>query len=116
MTKLGENIYPEEIEDEILHDPTIEDCMIFPHSIDGEETVGIQILPNAEELKDAIGHEPDEEETFEYYRALVREFNETLPIFKRIHSVFVRREDFVRTTTRKIKRQENPVDENTMLH
>jgi len=114
VTKLGENIYPEEIEDEILREPTIEDCIVFPYKVSGEETVAIQILPNAEELREALGHDPDERETLAHFQSLVREFNDGLPIFKRIRSVFVRREDFVRTTTRKIKRQDNPVSQETM--
>ena len=35
--------------------------------------------------------------------------NQSLPVYKRIKDVFVRREDFVRTTTKKIRRQDNMI-------
>ena len=115
VTKTGENVYPEEIEDDILNDPTIEDCMVFPYKIQDEETVGIQILPSMENLTDQVGHELDEQGLIDYYTELVKEYNQKLSVFKRIRSTFVRKEDFVRTTTRKIKRQDNPLTEDTIM-
>lgn len=115
VTKTGENVYPEEIEDVIAGYPAIDECMVFAHDIDGEETVAIQILPSREGVMEILGHEPGEEELDAYFRELVAEFNMKLPQYKRIRSVFVRREDFVRTTTRKIKRQDNPLTEETII-
>lgn len=115
VTKTGENVYPEEIEDDILSDPTIEDCIVFPYKIQDEETVGIQILPAMENLTEKTGHEMDEQEIIDYYTELVKEYNQKLSVFKRIRSTFVRKEDFVRTTTRKIKRQDNPLTEETIM-
>ena len=115
VTKTGENVYPEEIEDDILNDPTIEDCMVFPYKIQDEETVGIQILPSMENLTEQVGHELDEQGLIDYYTELVKEYNQKLSVFKRIRSTFVRKEDFVRTTTRKIKRQDNPLTEDTIM-
>ena len=115
VTKTGENVYPEEIEDEILNDPAIEDCMVFPYKVQDEETVGIQILPSIEHVTEQAGHEPDEQELIDYYTELVKDFNQNLSVFKRIRSTFVRKEDFVRTTTRKIKRQDNPLTEETII-
>ena len=115
VTKTGENVYPEEIEDDILNDPTIEDCMVFPYKIQDEETVGIQILPSMENLTDQVGHELDEQGLIDYYTELVKEYNQKLSVFKRIRSTFVRKEDFVRTTTRKIKRQDNPLTGDTIM-
>lgn len=115
VTKTGENVYPEEIEDGILSDPTIEDCMVFPYRIQDEETVGIQILPAMENVTEKVGHELDEQGLIDYYTELVKEYNQKLSVFKRIRSTFVRREDFVRTTTRKIKRQDNPLTSETIM-
>ena len=115
VTKTGENVYPEEIEDVIGGYPTIEECMVFAYDDNGEETVGIQILPMEENVKQKIGHEPTEEELVDFFTDLVKEFNLKLPPYKRIKSVFVRKEDFVRTTTRKVKRQENPLTEETII-
>ena len=115
VTKTGENVYPEEIEDEIRSDPAIEECMVFPYDDHGEETVGIQILPATENITEKLGHEPSEQELISYFKALVNEFNQTLAVYKRIRAVFVRKEDFVRTTTRKIRRQDNPLTIETII-
>ena len=46
VTKTGENVYPEEMEDVINRDPFVTECMVFPYMKEGEEIVGIQILPD----------------------------------------------------------------------
>ena len=48
-----------------------------------------------------------QEETYNLFKEWIDEVNEKLAIYKRIKKVQIRTEDFVRTTTRKIKRQEN---------
>ena len=115
VTTTGENVYPEEIEDEISADPCIEECMVFPYKESGEESVGIQILPMMENVTIKLGHEPDEDELDAFFKDLVRTFNQKLSVYKRIRATFVRKEDFVRTTTRKIKRQENPLTPETII-
>ena len=115
VTKTGENVYPEEIEDEIRTAPAIEECMVFPYNDHGEETVGIQILPAMENITEELGHEPSEQELNSYFKELVTDFNQSLAVFKRIRAVFVRKEDFVRTTTRKIRRQDNPLTAETII-
>ena len=81
----------------------------------GSPISAIQIFPMAENVKQKIGHEPTEEELVDFFTDLVKDFNLKLPAYKRIKSVFVRKEDFVRTTTRKVKRQENPLTEETII-
>ena len=40
-------------------------------------------------------------------RESIKDINEELAIYKRIRDVKIRREDFVKTTTKKIKRSKN---------
>ena len=115
VTKTGENVYPEEIEDIISGYAAIDECMVFPYDDKGEETVAIQILPVVDVVKERLGHEPSEEELDKYFTDLVKEFNQKLAAYKRIKYVFVRKQDFVRTTTRKIRRQDNPVSAETVI-
>ena len=107
VTKTGENVYPEEVEEVIGASPFVEDCMVFPYNDNGEELVGIQILPQKEELREKFERELSEEELGDFMTELIKEKNQELAVYKRIRKVFVRKEDFVRTTTRKIKRQDN---------
>ncbi len=115
VTKTGENVYPEEIEDDIIHDSCIESCMVFPHKKNGDEIVAIQIYPSKDNVADKLGHEPSEEELDAFFKGLVREYNTGLPAYKRISAVFVRRNNFISTTTLKIKRQDNPLNEEDII-
>ena len=115
VTKTGENVYPEEIEDDIIQEPCIEECMVFPHKRDGDEIVAIQIWPMLANVTEALGHAPSEEELDAFFKKLVREYNEKLPAYKRITGVFVRRNKFVTTTTLKIRRQDNPLTEEDII-
>ena len=101
----------EEIEEYINQSPYIEDSMVFPYDNNGEEIVGVQILPNMEYVRTKLGYEPDREELKDLYKKVIQELNQGMAVYKRIRAVFVRKDDFVRTTTRKIKRHENPVPE-----
>ena len=111
VTKTGENVYVEEIEEYINQSPYIEDSMVFPYDNNGEEIVGVQILPNMEYVRTKLGYEPDREELKDLYKKVIQELNQGMAVYKRIRAIFVRKDDFVRTTTRKIKRHENPVPE-----
>ena len=107
VTGTGENVYPEEIEDFINFSPYIEEAMVFPFRHDGIEEVGVQILPEMDFIKEQLGHEPDDEELDKLMKNVIKDLNQELAVYKRMTKVFVRKEDFVRTTTRKIKRQDN---------
>lgn len=107
VTATGENVYPEEIEEFVNQNEFIEDSMIFPHRTTEGENVGIQILPAMEPLSEKFGYEPNEEELNTFFKDLINELNQDLSVYKRIRDVFVRKEDFIRTTTKKIKRQDN---------
>lgn len=107
VTATGENVYPEEIEEFVNQNEFIEDSMVFPHKTTEGENVGIQILPAMEPLSEKFGYEPNEEELNTFFKDLINELNQDLSVYKRIRDVFVRKEDFIRTTTKKIKRQDN---------
>lgn len=109
VTKTGENVYVEEIEEYINQSPYIAESMVFPYNNNGDEVVGVQILPDMEYVKSKLGYTPDYEELKALYKKVIQELNQGMAVYKRIRAVFVRKEDFVRTTTLKIKRHENPV-------
>ena len=110
VTNAGENIYPEEIEDYINRHQYISDSMVFA-SGESEDVVAVQILPDKEEIKDEFGSVPPDDELETLIKGVVTELNMGLAPFKRIREVYVRKEDFVRTTTRKIKRQDNKLED-----
>ena len=107
VTKNGENIYPEEIEDIINKYDEVSDSMVYALDRSGNEIVAVQILPDKEYLAEKYGEIPSDEEIEKIMKDIISEVNDKLPTFKIIRDVTVRKEDFIRTTTRKIKRAAN---------
>lgn len=107
VTKSGKNIYPEEIEEVLNAVPCISECMVYGSLRGNEDVVAAQVLPDTENIEEALGHKPDEDEIYKYVKNAVNEANMTMTSYKRVKEVIIRQEDFVRTTTRKIRRQDN---------
>ena len=109
VTKTGKNIYPEELEILVNALPQVTESMVYGKEEDGgRDYIGaVQILPDMEYIKEHMGEDVSEEEVFEMFREEIYQINKSLPDYKRIRNIIVRKEDFVRTTTKKIKRQAN---------
>lgn len=107
VTKSGKNIYPEEIEEVLNSLPCISECMVYGLLSGNEDIVAVQVLPDLENIEEVLGHKPDEDEIYKYVKSAVNEANMTMTSYKRVKQVVIRKEDFIRTTTRKIKRQDN---------
>lgn len=108
VTKTGKNIYPEEIEILVNDLDYVEDSMVYGLKEEhGEEYyVAVQIKPDYEAIKQDKG-DLDDTEIFELFKDLIYNINKDLTSYKRIKKIQIRKEDFVRTTTKKIKRQDN---------
>ncbi|MFW6137856.1 MAG: AMP-dependent synthetase/ligase [Spirochaetota bacterium] len=109
VTKTGKNIYPEEIEFQFLHSELIKEIVISerrdPETMD--EIIAAHIHPNLEVLAERTGKQEDEiadKETIPLIRKNIREVNAKLVSYKRITYFYLHREEFEKTTTRKIKR------------
>lgn len=107
VTKNGENIYPEEIEDIINKYDEVSESMVYALDRNGTDIVAVQVLPDKEYLTEKYGEMPSDAEVEKIVKNVISEVNDKLPTFKIIRDVTVRKEDFVRTTTRKIKRAAN---------
>ena len=107
VTKNGENIYPEEIEDIINKYDEVSESMVYALDRNGTDIVAVQILPDKEYLTEKYGRMPSDAEVEKIMKGIISEVNDKLPTFKIIRDVIVRKEDFIRTTTRKIKRAAN---------
>ena len=106
LTKNGENIYPEEIENILNNNDLIEESLVIGTS-NGKDDVQVKakIFPNIEAIKEYLGNKfPTKEEISKILSEAVKKANEKLPNFKHIKSFKVMDEDFERTTTNKVKR------------
>lgn len=109
VTPNGKNVYPEEVENQLLKSPFIAEIMIYGH----------KVSPTAEEVYAVIF--PDEECLFGYEKKLgagplpkseiealikreVLTYGKELSDYKRVKKFTLREDEFPKTTTRKIKR------------
>lgn len=110
VTKTGKNIYPEELEQLINQIPYVEECMVYglegPGQGDGT-TVAVQVRPDLEAIREHFPGDPDSREIYQIIKNVISELNIKLPNYKRVRHVVLREQEFSKTTTHKIKRQEN---------
>jgi long-chain acyl-CoA synthetase len=106
VTKTGKNIFPEELEFELSKHPYIAELMIYgsEDKVRGGRAVSVQIIPDYDVITAERG-ELSEDAMLELMRAIVKEFNDTLPNYKRVRHVDLRKTPFVRTATKKLMRQ-----------
>ena len=111
VTSNGKNIYPEELEFHLGSDSLVSECLVLgDENKKGETIVAARIFPNFEEIKERFGKEKDEVSDDELYGMMdnvVKSVNEKLPAYKKIVDFKIRRTEFVKTTTQKIKRYQN---------
>lgn len=109
VTKTGKNIYPEELEELLKDDPFVKESMVYglEDEKDGDISVAVQIIPNTEAIQAAFGPDKTDEEIHSILKDSLHAINEKLPSYKRIRNIVVRSHDFIKTTTKKIKRDAN---------
>ena len=105
VLKNGKNIYPEEIETLVNKIPLVKESMVFG-------------LPKADDMVLSIKVQYDIEYVNEKYPNLdfskidlilwekIKEINKTLPTYKYIKNLITTKDEFIKTTTAKIKRYE----------
>jgi long-chain acyl-CoA synthetase len=109
VTKTGKNIYPEELEELLKNNPYVKESMVYGLEDDKGEgvSVAVQIIPDTEAIEADFGKNKTEIEIHDILKESLHSINEKLPSYKRIRSIVVRADDFVKTTTKKIKRNAN---------
>jgi long-chain acyl-CoA synthetase len=108
VTANGKNVYPEEVENELLSSPYIAEAMVYGHKVATAEEVYAIIYPNQESV-DRYASEHGlapmtEKRVEELIREEVLKAGRNLADYKRIRKFTLREDEFPKTTTRKIKR------------
>jgi len=109
VTPNGKNVYPEEVENELLKSPYIAEVMVYGHKVSptAEEVYAV-IYPDQEQLDN---YQREKKKTplsradvEELIRREVLSCGKRLADYKRIKKFTLRDDEFPKTTTRKIKR------------
>lgn len=107
VNREGKNIYPEEVENTVAKDPSVQDVIVIGYTQGGVpgERVGAIVYPNEEwfEIQNG-GVKPSLEEMEKTLIKRVQERSAELADYKRIRKVVVYREPLERTSVGKIRR------------
>ena len=106
ITKNGKNVYPEEVEAIINKSPIIKESMIYQkENKDGDDTfIAAIIVPDYEYIKENFDANISEDELKDKLWEEVKKANSELVNYKHVKEIKIRKEEFEKTTTLKIKR------------
>jgi len=108
ISRTGENVYPEEIEDVLNRSPFIRESLVYGEEDEKhDEIIAAQIVADADAFIEYA-----EQNNVEINNNLIREIiegelknvNKQLPLHKQVRKFYIRTEEFEKTTTQKIKR------------
>ncbi len=108
VLKNGKKVFPEELETLVNRIELVEESMVFgmPDKDDANDVMlSVKIFYNKEVAKEKY---PDksEEEIYDIIWDEIKELNKTFPRYKHIQKLILSNEELIKTTTKKVKRQE----------
>lgn len=108
VLKNGKKVFPEEIETIINRLELVEESMVFgmPDSKDKDDVkISVKIVYNKEVAEEKYP-DKNEDELYKIVWAQIKEINTTFPRYKHIQKLILTDEELIKTTTKKVKRQE----------
>lgn len=115
ITNNGKNIYPEELELLINKIPLVNESMVYGLGIKEDVKLTVRVTLNEEYIQQEYEKRPDEKEIHNIIWKEIKEINHTLTSYKAIKKLEIKNDDFVKTTTMKIKRldelEKNKIEE-----
>jgi long-chain acyl-CoA synthetase len=108
LSRTGENVYPEEIEDIVNRSPFILESFVYGEEDEKhDEIIAVQIVTDADafiEYSVQNNIEIHDELIRQIIDSEIKKVNKQLPLHKQIRKFYIRTEEFEKTTTQKIKR------------
>lgn len=95
----GKNVYPEEIEEYLSRCELICECAVVARNVDGEDMITAVVFPDYSKFEGKSDVEIKEE-----IKKAVVAVNKTLPSFKQVRNIEIKKSEFEKTTTKKIIR------------
>ena len=102
----GKNVYPQELEFLISKLPYVAECMVFARNESNTDTAIVAKIVYNKEVMEKDYPDTKKEDYEKIIWKDVKEINKTLPTFKHIKKVIVTDEPMLKTTTQKVKRNE----------
>lgn len=104
----GKKIFPEELEILVNRLELVEESMVFglpDEKVKDDVKVAVKIVYNKEIVKEKY-KDKTEDELYKIIWEQIKELNKSFPRYKHIQKMFLSNEELIKTTTKKIKRQE----------
>lgn len=108
VLKNGKKIFPEELETLVNRLDTVEESMVFglPDEKEKDDVkVAVKVVYDKETVKEKYKDATDEE-LYQIVWNQIKELNKSFPRYKHIQKLILTDEELIKTTTKKVKRQE----------
>lgn len=108
VLKNGKKVFPEEIETIINRLELVEECMVFgmPDKDDKNDVkLSVKVVYDKEITKEKY-FDKTEEELKNIIWNEIKQVNTTFPRYKHIQNLILSKDELIKTTTKKVKRQE----------
>ena len=99
----GKNVFPEEIEEYLEKVDLVKECVVIGRKIEEEIVVTALIYPDFDKARE-LGFGEDMNEVGVALKEKIADLNRSLPSFKQIREMELRRTEFEKTTSKKIIR------------
>lgn len=108
ITGNGKNVFPEEIETLLNRSLYVKESLVYGKGqSDGDTVICAKIVPDNDKIKEDKENSLLTDETTEkIIEEEVKKINKTIVIYKHVKEITLQEEEFIKTTTRKIKRHE----------
>ncbi|MGI6125068.1 MAG: long-chain fatty acid--CoA ligase, partial [Acetivibrionales bacterium] len=112
ITGNGKNVFPEEIETLLNRSMYIKESLVYGKGqSDGDTVICAKIVPDKEKIEEDIKNGTAPESTVDkVIEAEVKTVNKSMVIYKHVKEFSLQDEEFVKTTTKKIKRHEELIN------
>ncbi len=104
----GKKIFPEELELYLEKSEYVKESLVYEENGGEGRRIAAAIIPDDENVASKLGMKAGDDGYAEaeknLFEKIVKDVNDKFPHYKHIGKVYVRKTDFVKTTTRKIKR------------
>lgn len=102
VLKNGKNVFPEELEECVNRLPYVLESMVFGYPKDDDLMVSVKIVYDKKAFDSSLSDEQIKEKIWED----IKNLNQSFPKYKHIKNLIVTEEPMIKTTTAKIKRNE----------
>lgn len=106
VLKNGKNIYPEELEIVVANLPYVAENMVFGIPKDDDLLLAVKIVYNKDYFEKEFPGMSNENEIKQKIWEDIKEINKELPNYKHIKQLIITTEPMIKTTTNKVKRNE----------